>query len=132
MEVAANPNDPTKRVLDWRRICVWTKRDMRTGATNMIILRCPADAKERLFSALGDGPTGRRELLRHPMLLHGVLGEYLTLDGTVFSKDFAAPLYGLVRSLQVFRVSIELTRICFRSSTWATPRPNSRRAPAGS
>ena len=96
LQSAASPNDPTKRVLDWRRLCIWTRRDMRSGAQTMIILRCPASAKSRLYAVLGDEGAGQRELLRQPMLVHAVFAEWLTLESTVFSMDWAAPLYPLV------------------------------------
>ena len=98
MSSAANPNDPTKRVLDWRRLTVWTQRDTRTGANTMIILRLPARVQERLFATFGDEGEGQAELLRHPMLLHAWLGEWLIIESTQFSQDFAEPLYGMVRT----------------------------------
>ena len=114
---AANPTDPTKRVLDWRRLCVWTRRDMRSGVTTMIILRCPAEPKEKIMSVLGDGGESQRELLRHPMLVHALLAEDLVLRSTDFSKDFAAPLYGL--ELKLGSTTAEFTQRARKFMTMA-------------
>ena len=95
LSAAANPKDPTKRVLDWRRFCVWTGRNMLTGETTIVALRCPFQVQERLMS-YGDDPAWRQQLLRHPMLVHASLAEQLIIMDSYFSKEFAAPIYGLV------------------------------------
>ena len=94
-------------MLDWRRLCVWTRCDLRRGATTLILLRCPADARARLAALLDDHHSGRRELLRCPMLVHACLAEHLVRRSTTFSEDFAAPLYGL--ELRLGRTAAELT-----------------------
>ena len=114
---ASNPNDPTKRVLDWRRLCVWTGRDMVRGVTTMIILRCPAEPQAHIMQVLGDGAAGQRELLRHPMLVHAVLAEDLMFRSNDFSKEFASPLYGL--ELNLGHTTAEFTTRARRFMTMA-------------
>ena len=98
LSAAENPKDPTKRVLDWQRFVVWTGRDMLTGATTMVILRCPPDAQERFITSMGDEAEGQRQLLRQPMLPHAFFAEDLIIRGTWFSGEWAKPIYGMVSS----------------------------------
>ena len=90
---------------------------MRSGVTTMILLRCPAAAREAMVRRLGDGGAGQRELLRHPMLVHALLAEDLVRRSTDFSKDFAAPLYPL--ELRLGSTTAEFTERARRFMTMA-------------
>lgn len=81
---AANPKDPTKRLLDWRRFVVWTGREMQTGITTMVILRPATDIQERFNGSMSDGAGGQRQLLRHPMLAHAFFAENLVVESSYF------------------------------------------------
>ena len=96
LSAAANPKDPTKRLLDWRRFVVWTGREMQTGVTTMVILRCATDVQDRFIASMSDGAEGQRQLLRHPMLAHAFFAESLVVASSYFSSEFATPMYGLV------------------------------------
>ena len=98
LSAAENHQDPTKRVLDWQRFVVWTGRDMLTGATTMVVLRCPPDAQDRFIQLLGDGGEGQRQLLRHPMLPHTFFAEDLIIRVTYFEGDWARPIYLMVNN----------------------------------
>lgn len=108
LSAAPNPKDPTKRLLDWRRLVVWTGREMQTGVTTMVILRCANDDQERFIGSFGDGAEGQRQLLRHPMLAHAFFAESLVVQCSYFSSDFANPMYGLVSYVGAFPIRINM------------------------
>ena len=95
---SANAKDPTKRVLDWRRLIVWTSRDILSGVTTMVVLRSPAANPGLFMKAMGDGAQGQRRLLRYPMAAHTFIAEDQLLRQNIFSWKFANPMYGLVSS----------------------------------
>lgn len=68
---------------------------MQTGDTTMIVLRCPADAQERMLSLIGDGGDGHSLLIRFPMLVDAFIAEDLAVRSQQFSEEFAKPMYGL-------------------------------------
>jgi hypothetical protein len=73
-----------------------TCRDLKTGRTTIILLRCPPEVQRALLNRLAEGGEPKRLLLAHPMLIHGLIAEHLVTQGLEFSRDFAAPMYGLV------------------------------------
>ena len=92
---ASNPKDPTKRVLDWRRVIVWSGYDLLTGHSTIVALRCPSEVQERMVD-FGKDALRRQQLLRHPILVHTSFAQHLSVLDTYFSKEFAAPIYHLV------------------------------------
>lgn len=105
---AEAPKDPTKRLIDWRRLIVWTSRDMCTGQTTMVVLRCPNETQERLMNVMSTGGEYQRRVLRHPMLVHAFFAEDVYTSSMDFSREFAAPMYGL--ELDIGRSAAEYTQ----------------------
>ncbi|KAK3722456.1 hypothetical protein LTR37_002448 [Vermiconidia calcicola] len=105
---AEAPKDPTKRLIDWRRLIVWTSRDMCTGQTTMVVLRCPNETQERLINVMSTGGDYQRQMLRHPMLVHAFFAEDVYTSSMDFSREFAAPMYGL--ELDIGRSAAEYTQ----------------------
>ena len=99
---SANPKDPTRRVMNWRRLVVWTDYNPKSGTTNVVILRCPGETQERLLHAImrqGGGSGSGPEMLRDPMLVHALLAEDLIVRAANFSQQFASPIYELENNL---------------------------------
>ena len=130
MSAAENPKDQTKRLLDWRRFVAWTSRDMITGITTMVLLRCPADAQERLCGMMEDQGQYQKHLLRHPMLVHAFLAEDISFRSKTFSKAFAAPMYGLVSFSEAHSRDSVLTCFAGRNWIWDAQPPSTHNVPA--
>ena len=92
-----------KGVIEWARFIVWTGRDMASGVTNMVLLRCPQDAQDRLLDLIGDGGSGQRSLLRHPMMVHSFFAEDLVIRGV--GQLHQAELYAYIACLLTLRES---------------------------
>ncbi|CAG8975043.1 hypothetical protein HYALB_00011706 [Hymenoscyphus albidus] len=106
---AASPGDLTKRVLDWRKMIIWTGRDMQSGETTIVALHCPQDLREKLVSMCDSG-VQQRHLLRHPMIVHATFGELLHELDFYFPGNFATPIYELaLQELDLGTSSAEYT-----------------------
>jgi hypothetical protein len=79
-----------------------TCRDLNTGRATIILLRCPPEVQRALQNRLAEGGESNRLLLAHPMLIHAFIAEHLVTQGLEFSRDFAAPMYGLVGTSQSY------------------------------
>ncbi|KAK5170478.1 uncharacterized protein LTR77_005066 [Saxophila tyrrhenica] len=74
----------------------------------MVVLRCPADAQERLLGVLGDGGEHQRLFISHPTLIQAFFAEDFAIRSSTFSKYFAEPMYELEQNLG--RSATEYTR----------------------
>lgn len=87
-----------ERFLECQRSIAWTSRDMHTGSTTMVVLRCPAQTQKQLVDAFSE-VEHRRHLLRYPMIIHACFAEDIFVRSMEFSREIAAPMYGWVSIL---------------------------------
>lgn len=87
--------DPSKRVLNWARFCVWAGQDTTSRTTTIVALKCPEDLKAELVLALGDKGEAIKQ---HPMLIHAFLAQNILLKTDKFLENFADPIYNWVRT----------------------------------
>lgn len=94
-------NDPTQRVLPWRRMCVWSGYDLINGTACVFIMRFSEDMKQQIFSHFEGHQSAL--LTRHPMLIHMIIVEDWTNKAYDFRKSFSEAIYATVRVLDVRR-----------------------------
>ncbi|PVI05248.1 hypothetical protein DM02DRAFT_112284 [Periconia macrospinosa] len=100
--------DPSRRVLGWQRMCVWSNFELADSSTTFVIFRCKEEIKQKFLNHFtGDG--GAR-LWDHPMLAHAFMLQHKTMQTTAFQHEFADPLYLLEEEGEAVRSVHEHTR----------------------
>ncbi|KAI5836721.1 hypothetical protein DFP73DRAFT_347240 [Morchella snyderi] len=74
----------------WKRLCVWAGRDLSTGTTVMLVLRCPKDMRAELISSFADQGEA---VMRQPMLLHAFFAQSSLQKADKFMETWADSIY---------------------------------------
>ncbi len=90
--------DLSRKVADWRRFSLWSKHNLSSKRSNVVVMGCPPQMRQN-FASLFLGENGL-QLQRHPMLIHAYFARNLLLRTYDFLQEFSDHLYDWVsRSL---------------------------------
>ncbi|KAL9124030.1 MAG: hypothetical protein Q9217_006598 [Psora testacea] len=83
--------DLSRKVADWRRFSLWSKYDLHRKRTNILVMGCPPQMRQK-FESVFQGNHGL-QLQVYPMLVHAYFARNLLLRAYDFLQHFSDHLY---------------------------------------
>lgn len=85
--------DPSRQVLGWQRMCVWSSFMRESSRSTILVFRCREEIKRKFWKNFSEVPGAR--LQEHSMFAHMFILQHAAMTSIAIQNTFSNPLYKL-------------------------------------